>query len=226
MTNRDETKWRVILVGGQAAFAGKTQWVADVIAAFPKVNWIAGRALCEPEGGAGRLIWEDRPKASLFASKMFEAGAKKSFELSVVKGAEGIALGKLRSGLLRVVQDSTPKQKAAVIVESDCLIQAFRPSLYFAVLDSPTAEIESDKGLAVDRANALVLSANGPETDVPPAALWLNLPVKVLRERPSVVYRQGQKLPAPLESLIYQMLDDEPAASLETLSSPTNQSAC
>src|SRR5947208_13427321 len=36
-------RWRLIVVGGHTRSIGKTQLVCDVISAFPRANWIAGK---------------------------------------------------------------------------------------------------------------------------------------------------------------------------------------
>jgi hypothetical protein len=40
---KEGTLWRLVVVGGHTRSIGKTQLVCDIIAAFPKTEWIAGK---------------------------------------------------------------------------------------------------------------------------------------------------------------------------------------
>lgn len=221
--------WRVVVVGGHTRSIGKTQLVCDVIEAFPKVNWVAGKITqyghgvcarngencdCAPTEHACALDWEMRTDTGTDSARFLAAGAKRSFWLRTKQGflAEGMPV--LRKALREVQAEFNPAEHNALIVESNSLMQFVKPSLYFAVIDPDKEDFKESAQTALDRANALVLRGGTIEGDAPPAPLWMKLPSKLLQQRPSVLQREGEKLPPPLESLVYQMLDDPADVSI------------
>jgi hypothetical protein len=216
-------KWRVVVVGGHTRSIGKTQLVCDVIAAFPKVNWVAGKITqyghgvcaqngencdCAPLEHVCALDWETSVETGTDSARFLAAGAKRSFWLRTKQGflAEGMPL--LREAMGDMEKELDAKQKRALIVESNSLMQFVKPSLYFAVIDPGKEDFKESAQIALDRANALVLRGGDLTGDAPPAPQWMKLPAKLLQERPSVLQREGESLPRPLEALVYQMLDD------------------
>ncbi len=216
-------RWRVIVVGGHTRSIGKTQLVCDVISAFPRANWIAGKITqyghgvcaqngencdCAPEEHVCAIEWETRADTGTDSSRFLAAGAHRSFWLRTKQGflAEGLPL--LRAALLQASEASAP-EPPPVIVESNSLLQFLKPSLYFAVVDPAKEDFKDSARAALDRADALVirgssevLGAAGPS--------WIKLPVHVLKEKPSVTQREGDPLPEPLHVLVQRALD-EPA---------------
>ena len=222
------TLWRLVVVGGHTRSIGKTQLVCDVIRAFPKVYWIAGKITqyghgvcarkgencdCAPTEHVCALDWESQPDTGTDSARFLEAGAKRSFWLRTKQGylAEGLPL--LREALREAAADIAPETRAAVIVESNSLMQFLKPSLYFAVIDPDKEDFKESAQKALDRANALVLRG-GVSGDAPPAPLWMKLPTKLLREKPSVLQREGEELPRPLEALVYRMMEEEPGSAV------------
>jgi molybdopterin-guanine dinucleotide biosynthesis protein len=220
--------WRLVVVGGHTRSIGKTQLVCDVIRAFPKVYWIAGKITqyghgvcarngencdCAPTEHACALDWETQADTGTDSARFLEAGAKRSFWLRTKQGylAEGLPL--FRDALREAAAEIVAETRAAVIVESNSLMQFLKPSLYFAVIDPEKEDFKESAQKALDRANALVL--RGAVTgDAPPAPLWMKLPTKLLREKPSVVQREGEGLPRPLEALVYRMMEQEPGSAV------------
>jgi hypothetical protein len=219
----DMKKWRVVVVGGHTRSIGKTQLVCEVIAAFPKVSWIAGKITqyghgvcaqngencdCAPLEHVCALDWETSAESGTDSARFLAAGAKRSLWLRTKQGflAEGMPL--LRNALQDVDNELEPEMKRALIVESNSLMQFVKPSLYVAVIDPDKEDFKESAQIALDRANILVLRGTEVKGDAPPAPLWMKLPAKLLQERPSVLQREGESLPRPLESLVYQMLDD------------------
>jgi hypothetical protein len=220
--------WRLVVVGGHTRSIGKTQLVCDVIRAFPKVYWIAGKITqyghgvcarngencdCAPTEHVCALDWETNPETGTDSARFLAAGAKRSFWLRTKQGylAEGLPL--LREALREAARQVASESKPAVILESNSLMQFVKPSLYFAVIDPDKEDFKESAQKALDRANALVLrgSVSG---DAPPAPLWMKLPQKLLREKPSVLQRAGQELPGPLEALVYRMLEEAPGVAV------------
>lgn len=215
--------WRVLVVGGHTRSIGKTQLVCDVIAAFPKVSWVAGKITqyghgvcaqngencdCAPTEHVCALDWETSGDTGTDSARFLEAGAKRSFWLRTKQGflAEGMPL--LRLALRDVEAELEPAHQQALIVESNSLMQFVKPSLYFAVIDPEKEDFKESAQTVLDRANALVLRGGEESGDGSPAPLWMKLPAKLLQERPSVLQREGEKLPRPLEALVFQMLDE------------------
>jgi hypothetical protein len=154
------------------------------------------------------LDWESQPDTGTDSARFLEAGAKRSFWLRTKQGylAEGLPL--LREALRESATAIAPGTKAALIVESNSLMQFLKPSLYFAVIDPDKEDFKESAQKVLDRANALVLRG-GVTGDAPPALLWMKLPTKLLKEKPSVLQRQGEELPRPLEALVYRMMEED-----------------
>ena len=218
---------RLIVVGGHTRSIGKTQLVADIISAFPNTEWTAGKITqyghgvcaqngencdCAPEEHVCALDWESRADSGTDSARFLAAGAKRSFWLRTKQGylAEGMPL--LREALEEVALGAT-FATSAVIVESNSLMQFVKPSLYFAVLDPLKEDFKESAQVALDRADALVLRGN-VVGDHPPAPLWMRLPAKLLQDKPSVLQREGEPLPVPLEVLVHRMLEAPPAVRL------------
>ena len=223
---KEETLWRLVVVGGHTRSIGKTQLVCDIIATFPKTEWIAGKITqyghgvcaqngencdCAPLEHVCALDWETNADTGTDSARFLAAGAKRSFWLRTKQGylAEGLpllreALGEVASGEWRVASEEG--RSTAVILESNSLMQFVKPSLYFAVIDPLREDFKESAQIALDRAHALVLRGDvGGEG--PPAPLWMKLPAKLLQEKPSVLQREGEPLPGPLEVLVHRMLD-------------------
>src|SRR5271170_6455117 len=204
--------WRVVVVGGHTRSIGKTQLVCDIIAAFPRIEWTAGKITqsghgvcaqngencdCAPDDHVCALDWETTTDTGTDSARFLAAGAKRSFWLRTKQGylAEGMPI--LRMALKEIEGDGNPEQKKALIVESNSLMQFVKPSLYFAVIDPMREDFKESAQVALDRASALVLRGS-LDDDMPPAPLWMKLPTKLLQERPSVLQREGEALPGPL----------------------------
>jgi hypothetical protein len=127
------------------------------------------------------------------------------------------ALGDAASGDWRVDGESQAENKdvksTALIVESNSLMQFVKPSLYFAVLDPMKDDFKESAQLALDRAHALVMRA-GVGGDESPAPLWMNLPAQLMKEKPSVLQREGEDLPEPLWALVHRILEAAPGVAL------------
>lgn len=220
----EKALWRLIVVGGHTRSIGKTQLVCDVIRAFPWVEWIAGKVTqyghgvcarngencdCAPEEHVCALDWETQTDTGTDSARFLQAGAKRSFWLRTKQGylAEGLPL--LREALREVKEREGVR---AVIAESNSLMQFVKPSLYFAVVDPLKDDFKESAQTALDRAHALVL--RGEVGENPPAPLWMKLPERLMREKPSVLQREGEKLPEPLWELVHRVLEQPPGVKL------------
>jgi hypothetical protein len=202
--------------------------VCDVIGMFPNVYWIAGKITqyghgvcaqngencdCAPTEHVSALDWETRPDTGTDSARFLEAGAKRSFWLRTKQGYLAEGLPPLREALKQAAAELAPELTSALIVESNSLLQFVKPSLYFAVIDPDKEDFKESAQKALDRANALVLRA-GARGDRAPRPVWLNLPSKLLREKPSVLQREGEELPRPLQALVDRMMKEAPGTML------------
>jgi hypothetical protein len=219
-------RWRVIVVGGHTRSIGKTQLVCDVIRAFPKANWIAGKITqyghgvcaengkncdCAPDEHICAIEWEALPQSGTDSARFLAAGAKRSFWLRTKQGflAEGLPL--MRDALNQTLSE-TDEDSPSLILESNSLLQFLKPSLYFAVIDPAREDFKDSARVVLDRADALVLRGS---LDTPAAApSWIKLPANLLRTKPSVTQREGDPLPEPLQVLVARALQSEPSIVL------------
>jgi hypothetical protein len=218
--NNSLKQWRLIVVGGHTRSIGKTQLACDVISAFPRANWIAGKITqyghgvcaqngencdCAPDEHVCAINWETQANTGTDSARFLAAGARRSFWLRTKQGflAEGLPL--LRVALQQVIE-AGGVELPPVIVESNSLLQFLKPSLYFAVLDPAKEDFKDSARVALDRADALVLRGSA---DAFPAAgpSWTKLPARLLKEKPSVSQGEGEPLPAPLHVLVQRMLE-------------------
>jgi hypothetical protein len=214
------SRWRLIVVGGHTRSIGKTQLVCDIIAAFPRANWIAGKITqyghgvcaqngtdcdCAPDEHICAMEWETDPGSGTDSSRFLAAGAKRSFWLRTKQGflAEGLPM--LRSALAGTERE-TNGEPVPVIIESNSLMQFLKPSLYFAVVDPAREDFKESARAALDRADALVLRGEMTPT-ISETLSWTKLPAKLLREKPSVLQREGQPLPEAVHVLVQRALE-------------------
>jgi hypothetical protein len=217
---KDRRPWRVIVVGGHTRSIGKTQLVCDLIAAFPGANWIAGKITqfghgvcaqngencdCAPDDHTSALDWELRADTGTDSARFLAAGARRSFWLRTKQGFLAVGLPLLRTALHDSGADAAG-ELPPLIVESNSLLQFLKPSLYFAVLDPSKEDFKDTARSALDRADALVLRG-AFEMAAGEGPAWLKLPVRLLREKPSVSQREGEPLPEPLHVLVQRVLE-------------------
>jgi hypothetical protein len=219
-------RWRVIVIGGHTRSIGKTQLVCDIISAFPRANWIAGKITqyghgvcaqngnncdCAPDEHICAMEWEAQAQSGTDSARFLAAGAKRSFWLRTKQGflAEGLPL--MRDALRNALEATEP-DSPALILESNSLLQFLRPSLYFAVIDPAREDFKDSARVALDRADALVL--RGSMNDPAAAPSWIKLPANLLRTKPSVSQREGEPLPEPLRVLIERTLQAAPSITL------------
>jgi hypothetical protein len=220
-------RWRVIVVGGHTRSIGKTQLVCDVIAAFPRTNWIAGKITqyghgvcaqngdncdCAPNEHVCAIGWETRSDSGTDSARFLAAGARRSFWLRTKHGflAEGLPL--LRKVLQETIADA-PGESPTLIVESNSLLQFLKPSLYFSVVDPAKEDFKDSARAALDRADALVLRG-APDALPETGPSWLRLPAHLLKEKPSVMQREDEPLPEPLHALVQRALEMPASVSI------------
>jgi hypothetical protein len=219
-------RWQVIVVGGHTRSIGKTQLVCDLIAAFPKENWIAGKITqyghgvcaqngqdcdCAPDEHICAISWEKRASET-DSGRFVAAGARRSFWLRTKQGflAEGMPLVRKALHELEGEDQRTPGH---VILESNTLLQFVRPSLYLMVLDPSKADFKDSARLQMDRASAFVLRQ--PLTAAADRGVaWAGLPLQLLRGKPQFLQREGEALPSGLVQHVQGMIRDAEDVSL------------
>ena len=224
---KSPAQWRLIVVGGHTRSIGKTQLVCDVISAFRPANWIAGKITqyghgvcaqngencdCAPDEHVCAINWEVQADTGTDSARFLAAGARRSFWLRTKQGflAEGLPL--LRAALKETLADAKG-DLPPLIVESNSLLQFLKPSLYFSVVDPAKEDFKDSARVALDRADALVL--RGSSDSFPSMEpVWMKLPSRLLREKPSVSQGEGEPLPEPLRVLVLRMLEGPPGVSI------------
>ncbi len=226
---------RLIVVGGHTRSIGKTQLVCDIIARLPQAHWLAGKITqyghgvcaqkgencdCAPTEHTVALDWESRSAplttASSDSARFLHAGADRAFWLRTKQGslAEGLPL--LREALASAAQrenGTAASDGLNVIIESNSLLQFVKPSLYVTVLDTTRDDFKDSARQLLDRADVFVFRGGLEEKEVtrPP---WLQLPARLLREKPSLLQREGEPLPEPLFQLVKRIVETPPAITI------------
>jgi hypothetical protein len=218
---------RMIVVGGHTRNVGKTQLVCELIAAFPDAHWTAGKITqfghgvcarngencgCAPDDHVAALDWESQNASGKDSARFVAAGAQRSFWLRTKQGhlAEGLLI------LRRALSDGSTRtngNELNLVIESNSLLRYFKPSLYFAILDPSQEDFKDSARAALDRADAFVLRGLLNESSLA-APFWTKVPARLLRQKPSVVQREGDGLPAPLQALVQRVLQASPTVSL------------
>ena len=218
--------WRVVVVGGHTRNIGKTQLVCDLIAALPEAEWIAGKITqyghgvcaqngaecdCAPDEHVCAISWEQRGDTGADSSRFLAAGAKHAFWLRTKQGflAEGMPL--LREAL-REAERSVHSSEAGgasrnLILESNTLMQFWKPELYLMVLHPAKGDFKESARLQLDRASAFVLREGMPEKtgDIGFGA-WSEIPVQLVRGKTNFVQREGEVVPEGLVEMVREAL--------------------
>ena len=212
----DETRWRLIVVGGHTRSIGKTQLVCDLIAALPEAQFIAGKITqyghgvcaqngehcgCAPDEHSSAFDWESDSVSGTDSARFLAAGAHRSFWLRTKQGhlAEGMPL--LRNALRNLPVDSS-SSSLNLIIESNSLLQFLKPSIYLAVVDPEKEDFKATAHSILDRADALVLRHNFPKT----GTSWPQVSSKLLQARRAFLQHEGEAVPLPLLELVSNAL--------------------
>lgn len=187
--------------------------MCDLIAAFPRANWVAGKITqyghgvcaqngencdCAPDEHTCAISWEARADSGTDSARFLAAGARRSFWLRTKQGflAEGMPM--LRTAL-REAEAGLDREPGNLILESNTLLQFWKPSLYLVVLDPTKADFKESARLQLDRASAFVLREALPEAnDTGTSVAWTGVPLQLLRGKPQFLQREGETLPGGL----------------------------
>lgn len=223
---RKSAPCRLIMVGGHTRSIGKTQLVCDLVAALPQAMWLAGKITqyghgvcatnghdcdCAPTEHVVALDWESDADAGTDSARFLKAGASRSFWLRTKQGYLAEGMPPLRQALAEGTQTHAG-DGLNVIVESNSLLQFVRPSLYVTVLDTAREDFKDSARHMLDRADVFVFRrglADGAISQPP----WMQLPRQWLRQKPSLLQREGDPLPEALLQLVKRILES-PASVL------------
>jgi hypothetical protein len=209
----------LIVVGGHTRSIGKTQLVCDLIAALPSVNWLAGKITqyghgvcatnghdcdCAPTEHIVALDWESNAATGTDSARFLQAGAARSFWLRTKQGYLAEGMPPLRAALASAEQPVSG-DGANVIVESNSLLQFVKPSLYVTVLDTMRDDFKDSARLMLDRTDVFVFR-RGLEDGAVTQPPWMQIPASLLRQKPSLLQREGEPLPEPLFQLVKRVL--------------------
>jgi hypothetical protein len=192
----------ILVIGGHTRNVGKTSVVAGLIAALRDLHWTAlkitqyGHGVCSADGEAcdcatadhSWAVTEERGRSGdSDTSRFLVAGADHSWWVRTQQGHLAEALPRIRQ-ILASTQN--------VIVESNSILRFIKPDLYLTVLDPATADFKSSAQEFLDRADAVLLHANGdsPESEGKvntrtPA--WKQVSLKPVANRPTFAIRSG-----------------------------------
>ena len=224
---RKSAPCRLIVVGGHTRSIGKTQLVCDLIGALPSANWLAGKITqyghgvcatngrdcdCAPTEHIVALDWESNSDSGTDSARFLQAGAARSFWLRTKQGYLAEGMPSLRQAVA-TAEGTSGGEGINVIVESNSLLQLVKPSLYVTVLDARRDDFKDSARQALDRADVFVFrrGLEDGEWTRPP---WMRLPGQLLRQKPSLLQREGEPLPEPLFQLVKRILESPATVSL------------
>ena len=218
--SRKSAPCRLIVVGGHTRSIGKTQLVCDLIAALPSAKWLAGKITqyghgvcatvghdcdCAPTEHIVALDWESGSASGTDSARFLQAGAARSFWLRTKQGYLAEGMPPLREAIAGV-GNSVGGDGVNVVVESNSLLQFVRPSLYVTVFDATRDDFKDSARQMLDRADVFVFRRGLEDTGVTKPA-WTQLPAQLLRQKPSLLQREGEPLPEPLFQLVKRILE-------------------
>jgi len=184
----------LVVVGGHSRNIGKTSVVAALIAALPRYNWTAmkitqfGHGVCSSVGEPcdcsveydhPYAITEESAPGGADSARFLAAGARRSFWLRTATGQLGNALAVIRE----IVESSEN-----TIVESNSILQFWKPELYIVVLDFENRDFKDSALRYLDRADCVVPVGQGePQWPGVSRRLWESKPRYRVAELPRFV---------------------------------------
>jgi hypothetical protein len=157
----------LVVVGGHSRNIGKTSVAENLIAALPHYNWTAmkitqhGHGICSAVGEPcdcaveydhPYAISEETAPGSTDSARFLAAGARRSFWLRTAGGQLGNAVGVIRG----IVESSEN-----MMVESNSILQFWKPDLYIVVLDFAKVDFKESALRYLDRADCIVPVGEG-----------------------------------------------------------------
>ena len=186
----------IIVIGGHTRSVGKTSVVAGLIAALRDLHWTAlkitqyGHGVCSANGAAcdcatadhSWAVTEERDRSGESdTSRFLVAGADHSWWVRTQQGHLAEAMPRIRQ-ILAGAENA--------IIESNSILRFVKPDLYLTVLDPATADFKSSAQEFLDRADAVLLHANGDSAKSNSSAtrktpIWKQVSLKPVANRPT-----------------------------------------
>lgn len=198
----------LLVVGGHSRNIGKTSVAAGLIRRLPEANWTAvkitqfGHGVCANDGN-GCACAPEEPEHPYAVSEEYEAGesdsgrylgagARRSFWLRTPYGKLAVARGAI---------DKILATGTNVMVESNSLVELYRPDLYLVVLDFGCEDFKPTSLRFLDRADAFVVIDRG--INVP---LWHDVARGLWDEKPQFRARPPYYVNAALTAFVRKRL--------------------
>ncbi len=196
----------IVVVGGHSRSVGKTSVVAGLIAALPEFHWTAmkitqyGHGICSANGKPCACATADHSWA--VAEERDRSGESDSSRFLVAGAARSLWV-RTRQGMLAEAMPRLRKELAAAenaILESNSVLQFLQPDLYLTVLDGATADFKLSAQRFLDRADAVILHAEGNEV------AWKNVSLKPVAAKPVFHIRPPQYVSPDLVKFVRSRL--------------------
>lgn len=161
----------LVVVGGHSRSIGKTSVVAGLISALSEFDWTAvkitqfGHGICSKHGEPCDCAPSDLDHAFAI-SQEFDRSGRSDTSRFLVAGARQALWMRTPLGMLAEAMPDLRQRLAGasnVIIESNSVMQFVRPDVYLSVIDPAIADFKSSARLFLDRADALILHANGAQ---------------------------------------------------------------
>ena len=186
----------ILVIGGHSRSVGKTSVVAGLIAALPGLHWTAlkitqyGHGVCSANGEAcdcatadhSWAVSEEKDRSGESdTSRFLVAGADHSWWVRTQQGHLAEAMPRIRK-ILATTENA--------IIESNSILRFLKPDLYLTVLDPATADFKSSAQEFLDRADAVLLHANGDSeksdsNGTTRTPIWKQVSLKPVANRPT-----------------------------------------
>jgi hypothetical protein len=173
----------LVVIGGHTRNIGKTSVAAGLIAALPHYNWTAmkitqhGHGICSAVGEPcdcaveydhPYAISEESAPGGSDSARFLAAGARRSFWLRTAVGQLGNA-----AAVIREIVGSSEN----TMVESNSILQFWKPDLYLVVVDFGTEDFKESALRYLDRADCLIpVSQGAPQWRGVSRRLWESKP--------------------------------------------------
>jgi molybdopterin-guanine dinucleotide biosynthesis protein len=157
----------VVVVGGNSRSVGKTSVVAGLIARLPEFRWTAfkitqyGHGFCTADGRPCQCQTSDScvavsaeldRRSGTDTSRFLAAGAARSIWVRT-------RIGMLAEAMPKISKEIEASENA--ILESNSILEFFRPDLYLTVLDPGVADFKDSARRFLSNADALLISSLG-----------------------------------------------------------------
>ena len=216
----------LVVVGGHTRNIGKTSVVTGVIAALSELNWTAikitqyGHDTCSSDGERCACAVTDlahpcavsketESGSGTDSSRYLAAGARRSYWIRTAVGQLAYALPEIRHIL---------EASEHAIVESNSILQFFKPDLYLAVMDFGAKDFKPTNLLHLNRADALIVIDNGIEQP-----LWSGVAGGLWETKQQFRVRPPQYVTAAIAAFVKGRVNSSTTPSGATADSATNR---